>query len=134
MHKTTHNWATIQFCVILVKYFSMKIIHGICQNKCLYEVKEQFLSLALKIFCKTPNESVIESIGSVAELHTKLQRNCNLKKFETELMLDWNEPTVPKSQSFIEKSLDGHVGSRKYFVSQGVDRVSSQPSRLSFME
>ena len=89
-------------------------------------------------------EYVIESIRSVAELQTTPQRNCNFKKFETELMLDWNGPTVFKSQSFTEKSLDRHLGSRKnwrfksgsskYFVSQVVDRVSSQPSRLSFME
>ena len=74
---------------------SMKIIHEKCQNKCLYEGKEQFLSLALKIFCKTPNVSVIEFIGRVAELHTKPQRNCKFKKFESELMLDSNGPTVP---------------------------------------
>ena len=68
----------------------------------------------------------IESIGRVAD--TKPQSNCNFKKFETELMLDWNGPTGPKSQSFIEKSLNRHFGSRKnwrfksgsskYFVSQ----------------
>ena len=143
-----HNGEITQFCDRIVRYssmiHSMKIIHGICHNKCLYEGKEQFSSLPLKIICKTSNESVIEFIGSVAELHTKPQKNCNFKKFETELMLDWNGPTVPKSQSFIEKSLDRHFGSRKnwrfksgsskYFVSQVVDRVSSQPSRLSFME
>ena len=43
------------------------------------------------------NGNVIESIGSVAELHTKPQMNCNFKRFETELMLDWNGPTVLKS-------------------------------------
>ena len=103
-HKlTTHNGETTQFCDRVVKYSSIKIIHGICQNKYLYEGKEGFLSLALKVFCKTPNESVIESIGSVAELHTKPQRNCNFKNFETELMLNWNGLTVPKSQPFIKK-------------------------------
>ena len=44
------------------------------------------------------NESVIESIGSVAELHTKPQRNCNFKKFETKLILGWNGPNVNKSR------------------------------------
>ena len=44
----------------------------------------------LKVFCKKPNESVVESIGSVAELNTKPQRNCNFQKFETELKLDLN--------------------------------------------
>ena len=109
----THNGETTQFCDRIVKYSSMKIIHGICQNMWLYDGKEQFLLLALKVFCKTPIESVIESIGSVAELHTKPQTNCNFKKFETELMLDWNGPTAPKLQSFLEKSLDRHFGSRQ---------------------
>ena len=86
----------------------------------------------------------MESIESVAELHTKPQRNCNFKKFETELMLDWNGPNVTKSRALVEKSLDGHFGSRKkwrfksgstkFFVSQVVDRIVSQPMRLSFME
>ena len=80
----------------------------------------------------------------MAELHTKPQRNCNFKRFETELMFDWNGPTVPKSQAFIEKSLDRHFGGRqnwrfktgysKFFVSQVVDRVTSDPSRLSFVD
>ena len=96
------------------------------------------------VFCKTPKESVIEFIGSLAELHTKTQRNCNFNKFETELMLDWNGPTMPNSQSFLEKVLYRHFGGRqnlrfrsessKFFVSQVVDRVSSKPSRLSFMK
>ena len=84
----THDGETTQFCERVVKYSSMKIIHGICQSKYLYEEKKQFLSLALKVFCKTPNESVIESIGSVAELHTKPRRKCNFKRFETEIGMD----------------------------------------------
>jgi hypothetical protein len=87
---------------------------------------------------------VIESIGSVAELHTKPQRNCDFSKFETVLMLDWNGPNVPKSKSLVETALDRHFGSRKhwrfktgsskYFVSKVVKKNSSQPSRLSFLE
>ena len=33
-------------------------------------------------------------------LHTKPPRNCNFKKFETELMLDWNGPNITKSRAF----------------------------------
>jgi hypothetical protein len=72
----------------VTEHSSIKNIHGICKSKYLYEGKELIVSLALKVFCKTPNESVIESIGSVAELHTKSQRNCNFMNFKTELMLD----------------------------------------------
>ena len=49
----------------------------------------------------------------MAELHTKPPRNCNIKGFETELMFDWNGPTVPKSQAFIGKSLDRHFEAKK---------------------
>ena len=59
-------------------------------------------------------------------------------------MFDWNGPTVPKSQAFIEKFLDWHFGGRincrfktgysKFFVSQVVDRGTSDRSRLSFVD
>ena len=52
-------------------------------------------------------------------------------------MLNWNRPTVPKSQALIEKSLDRHFGGRQNrrdkTVSQIVDRVTSELSRLSFV-
>ena len=89
----------------------IKIVHGIWKEEKLYLVKEKFISLALKIFCKTPNESHIECTGSVAELHKQPWSNCNFKEFDTELMVDWNCPN--KAIVFIEKSLDKHFGSRK---------------------
>ena len=72
-------------------------------------VTELSNSHKLKLFMNQPkksfsmkeksNESVIKSIVSVAELHTKPhQRNCNFKKFETKLILGWNGPNVNKSR------------------------------------
>ena len=81
-----HKGETTQFCDRIVKYSSMKIIHGICKDERLFSNKKKFLSIALKIFCKTPNESVIESMGSIAELHTTPQRNYDCKRFETEFL------------------------------------------------
>ena len=75
-----------QFCDQVVKCSLIKNIHEIGQSKYLYEGKEHFLSVALKTFCKTLNEFAIESIGSVAELHTKQQSNCNSKRFDIELI------------------------------------------------
>ena len=49
----------------------------------------------------------------MAELQTKPRRNLNFKRLDTELMFDWNGPTGPKSQAFIEKSLDRHFGGKK---------------------
>lgn len=139
-----HGGELTRFCDSVIKYSSIKIIHGICKDERVFSNKERFLGFALKVFCKTPNESVIESMGSIAELHTVPQRNCDFKKFETELLIDWNGPNIPKSQRFVEQSLDRHFGSRKqwrfksgsskFCVSKVVDRITSQPSRLSFME
>ena len=62
--------------------------------KIIYELAKKSFSMKEK-----SNESVIKSIVSVAELHTKPhQRNCNFKKFETKLILGWNGPNVNKSR------------------------------------
>ena len=73
-----------------------------------------------------------------------LDRNCNFKRFETKIIIDWNCPTLFKTKGFIEQSLDRHFGSRKkwnfktgstkYFTSQVVDRINAKPSPLCFME
>ena len=143
-NKDIHKGELIEFCDKLIQYSSIKVIHGICKEEKLFQNKKKFLNLALKVFCKTPNESVVESIGSIAELHTQPQRNCNFKKFETELIVDWNGPKPSKAQDFIRRALDRHFGGRKnwrfrtgsskYFVSKVVDRVNSEPSRLTFLE
>lgn len=143
-NRDIHDGETTQFFDRNVKFSSIKIVHGICKDERIFQDKKEFLALALKIFCKTPNESVIESMGSVAELHTQPQRNCDFKVYETELMIDWNGPNVTKAHSFVEKALDRHFGSRKqwrfktgsskFLISKVVDRVKSTPSRLSFLE
>jgi hypothetical protein len=139
-----HKGELTQFGDKVVKYSSIKVVHGICKEERLFNDKKLILSLALKVFCKTPNESVVECIGSIAELHTKPQRNCNFKRFETELVIDWNGPIIHRAQPFLEKSLDRHFGTRKkwrfhtgstkFGVSKVVDRIHNEPSRLSFME
>ena len=80
-----------------------------------------------------PNESVVECIGSIAELHTKPQRNCLFKRYETELSVDWNGTNLTKAEAFLEKSLDRHfesrkkwnfkTGSSKFLTSKVVDRI-----------
>ena len=101
------------------KYSSIEVIHGLCKNEKVYQDNKEFLAIALKLLCKIPNESVVECIGSIAECHTKPQRNCIFKRYETELMVDWNGPNLTKAeQAFIEKSLDRHFGSRKNGISR----------------
>ena len=98
-----HGGDQTQFCDKIVTYSSIKVIHGICKEKRLYQDKQKILSFALKIFCKTPNESIIECMGSIAELHTKPQRNCNFKLFETELMVDWIGAKFTKGPGILRK-------------------------------
>ena len=74
---------------------------------------KRFVALALKLLCKIPNESIVECIGSIGEHHTIPQRNCNFKRYEAELMVDWNGPIIYKAEQFIAKYLDRHFGSRK---------------------
>ena len=82
-NKDIHKGDLNTFGDEIVSFSSMKVFQGICKSENLYNGKERILGFALKVFCKSPNESVIECIGSVTELHTKPQRNCNFKRFET---------------------------------------------------
>ena len=124
-------------------YSSIKVLHGVCQQEKLYSDKKDFVALALKLLCKTPNEAIVESIGSVLLLHMKPQRNARQVTFEHELHIDWNGPVVSRADEILAKSLDRHFGSRKkwnfksgeskFFSSKVIDRQKVEKSRLSFM-
>ena len=139
-----HRGEDTSFCDQIVKLSTIKILHGTCKQEKLYNDKKQFWSLALKLLCKTPNESVIECIGSLAQLHSKPQRNNKFKSFESELHVDWNGPNLPKAGPILEKALDRHFGSRKnwrfktgsskFITSKVVDRITRESSRLAFLE
>ena len=46
-------------------FSSIKVLHGVCQQEQFYVGNKQFLALALKLLCKTPNEAIVESMGSI---------------------------------------------------------------------
>ena len=50
-------------------YSSIKVLHGVCQQEKLFSDKKDFIALALKLLCKTPNKAIVESLGSVLLLH-----------------------------------------------------------------
>ena len=50
-----HGGELTRFCDKVLKYSSIKIIHGICKDERVFTNKEKFLGFALKVFCKTPN-------------------------------------------------------------------------------
>ena len=57
-----------------MKFSSIKVLDGVCKLEKYYIDKQKFISLGLKLFCKTPNEAVVESLGSVLQKHMKPER------------------------------------------------------------
>lgn len=124
-------------------FSSIKVLHGVCQQEQFYAGNKQFLALALKLLCKTPNEAIVESMGSMLQKHMKSERNAKQSAFEAEMNIDWNGPVVSRSEKLLEESLDRKFGSRKqwnfksgetkFFSSKVVDRKRAEVSRLAFM-
>ena len=122
----------------IIKFNSIKVLHGICQKEKFYINMQHFISLALKLLCKTPNEAVVESIGSVFEKHMKPQRPGKQINFVNEMHIDWNGPVVSKADNILARSLDRKFGSRKkwnfksgntkFYTSAVVDRKKVEPS------
>ena len=108
-----------------------------------YDGNQKFIALALKLLCKTPNEAVVESMGSMLQKHMKPERPAKQSAFEAEMNIDWNGPVVSKSDHLLEEALDRKFGSRKkwsfksgdskFYTSKVVDRKKCETSRLSFM-
>ena len=128
---------------VIKTFSSVKVLHGLCQQEKYYTDIQVFLALALKLLCKTPNEAVVESIGSVLQKHMKSERNAKQTTFENELNIDWNGPVVSQADHLFSRSLDRKFGSRKkwrfksgnskFYTSEVVDRKKGETSRLSFL-
>ena len=69
--------------------------------------------MALKFLCKTPNEAVVESIGSVLKKHMKLQTPGKQITCVSEMHIDWNGPVVSKTDNVLARSLNRKFGSKK---------------------
>ena len=114
-----------------------------CLQEKLYYEKKEFLNIALKLLCKTPNEAVVESMGSMLQKHMKPERNAAQSAFEGEMHIDWNGPVLSRADHHLSSSLDRKFGSRKlwhfktgsskYYASEVVERKKSDISRLSFL-
>ena len=102
-----------------------------------------FIQLALKLACKTPNEAVVESVGSMLNKHMRADRPGSQISFDCEMHIDWNGPVVSKANTLLERALDNKFGSRKrwnfksgnskFYVSKVVDRKKLEHSPLSFI-
>ena len=101
-------------CIDQIKTFSsIKVLHGVCQQEKFFFGKQQFISLALKLLCKTPNEAVVESMGSMLQKHMKPERNATQSVYEDEMHIDWNGPVISRADTLLSVSLDRKFGSRK---------------------
>lgn len=60
-NKGIHKGAQNKFGYKITTFSSSKVFHGIFKSDRLYQDKQKTLSVALQIFCETPNESVIDS-------------------------------------------------------------------------
>ena len=126
-----------------MRFRSLKVLHGVCQLEKYYSNQQLFISLALKLLCKTPNEAVVESLGSLLQKHMKPERSAKQNTFDSELHIDWNGPVISRADSLLERSLDRKFGSRKrwnfkageskFFTSKVVNRKKCEISRLSFL-
>ena len=141
---TVHKHFESVQCQDQIKTFSsIKVLHGMCQQEKFYIGKQDFISLSLKLLCKTPNEAVVESMGSMLQKHMKPERNAKQSVFDDEMHIDWNGPVLSRADSLLEMSLDRKFGSRKqwnfksgeskFYTSKVVDRKKAETSRLSFL-
>ena len=120
-----------------MRFRSLKVLHGVCQLEKYYSNQQLFISLALKLLCKTPNEAVVESLGSLLQKHMKPERSAKQNTFDSELHIDWNRPVISRADSQLERSLDRKFGSRKrwnfkageskFFTSKVVNPISHGP-------
>ena len=69
----------------------------------------------MKIAVKTPNESVVESIGSVLNLHSAPNRNSKQVSYHNEMVIDWNGPPTAKADQLI---IIRFIFSRKFMVNR----------------
>ena len=96
----------------IVTFSSLKVLRGVCQLERFYHDQKFFISLALKLLCKTPNEAVVESLGSLLQKHMKAERTAKQDTFNNELHIDWNGPVISKADRLLERSLDRKFVSR----------------------
>ena len=102
----------------------MKLLHGVSHFNKYNLDKKEFLALYLKIAVKTPNDSIVESISSMPNLHSRHNRPCNQTTYHNELMIDWNGPTITKADNIIKQALDLHFRKQMLFDLTKLNTIS----------
>ena len=60
---------TVQTLDQIKTFKSIQVLYGVCLQDKFYFGKQEFINIALKLLCKTPNEAVVESMGSMLQKH-----------------------------------------------------------------
>ena len=121
---------------------SIKVLHGVWIKGKFDFGKQGFLNIALKLLCKTPNQAVVESMGSMLQNHMKPERNANQTAFTADMHIDKNGPVVSRADHHLSASLNHWFGSRMrwhfktgsktFYTLEVVDRKKTEVSRLYF--
>ena len=86
--------------------FNKSLAWCLSTEKVSFGDKQEFLNIALKLLCKTLNEAVVESMGSMLQKHMKPERNAKQTAFKTDMHIDWNGPVVSRADHLLSASLD----------------------------
>eukprot|EP00959_Pyramimonas_sp_CCMP1952_P405251 8493602-Pyramimonas_sp.AAC.1 len=113
-----------------------------------YDGVGDFLYLFNHCVLKTPNESVVEGMGSVLDRHASPARgSLAAELYAKEATVHWNGPVTHEAESFLTKALNKHFdgkewrfwhtyGRDRYYkakVSTVLDRKLAEKSKFSFM-
>lgn len=92
-----------------------------------YEGVGDFLHLFSHCIMKTPNESVVEGMGSILDRHTHHSRaSMDIQTCAQEAMIHWNGPLPHEAERFLTMSLNKFFGGKKwkFWHQDGRDRFA----------
>ena len=105
-----------------------------------------FMSIA---FLKSCNEAVVESQGSIVDLHADPRRGLSQESYAMESMVHWNGPNTVECEQFLIDSLNLHFGKgnpwhftsfdsnnsrvQKFMNSAVIDRLKKETGEFPFV-
>ena len=132
--------------------FEIELYHCIFTTANLYLGAKHGLSKIAQIFCSSPPDSIVESMGSVVEkiqnvlggMKTSMNKK-DIKDISNELVIHWNKLHISECDDIVKQALNVHfkgklwhfissdVHTKMHKVSAVVDRMNNSKSSLSFM-
>ena len=125
------------------------IMRELWQSSSLRSGARDWLTIFEACVIKSSNESVVESMGMIIDLHAAPGRHPDPEVYAIESFVHWNGPVLSRSRRMLTAALNLHFkGKRWNFtnthlrgdklafkqVSLVVDRVRAEKSRLPFVE